>query len=311
VTIEAGLILSRFLHYTFVLAIFGLSLFPSYTKTDRQFPSYEFWGWQQKALLISIGFGFVSAIAWFVFTAATMADGFLAAFDMSTLDTVIEDTSFGKVWVLRVLLLFCLFAFLAFARRSPKRRRRLHLALASVIAGSLAVVGHTRTHEGPLGVIHVLSDSLHLLAAGAWLGGLLALGFIVYASCKNPCRGRDGDLWQALVQFSSMGIAAVGVLLASGLANTVLLVRPLSGLTEGIYGQLLLFKIILFGAMLALAAQNRFVLTPMLTENQELSKYANIVRQLQRNIIAEQMLGALILSAVSVLGTLSPGEPSS
>jgi len=77
-----------------------------------------------------------------------------------------------------------------------------------------------------------------------------------------------------------------------------------------IYGQLLLFKIILFGAMLALAAQNRFVLTQMLTENQELSKHANIVRQLQRNIIAEQMLGALILSAVSVLGTLSPGQPS-
>ena len=239
-----------------------------------------------------------------------MADGFLAALDMSTLYSVIEDTSFGKVWVLRVLLLLYLFALLAFARRPRKQRLRLPIALASVIAGSLAAVGHARTHEGPLRVIHALSDSLHLLAAGAWLGGLLALGFIVYASCKNPCRGQEGDLGRTLVQFSSMGTAAVGVLLASGLANTLLLARPLPGLTDGLYGQLLLFKIILFGAMLVLAAQNRFLLTPILSENQELSKISTIVRRLRRNIIAEQTLGALILGAVSVLGTISPGQPS-
>jgi putative copper resistance protein D len=212
--------------------------------------------------------------------------------------------------VLRVLLLLCLFALLALGRRPRKQQTRLHLALASVIAGSLAAVGHTRTHEGSLKAIHELSDSLHLLAAGAWLGGLFALGFIVYASCKNPCRGQEGDLGRTLVQFSSVGTAAVGVLLASGLANTLLLARPLSGLTEGLYGQLLLFKIILFGAMLALAAHNRLVLTPMLTEKQELNKNSNTVRRLQRNIIAEQTLGALILGAASVLGTISPGPAS-
>ena len=308
-TIEAGLILSRFLHYTCVFAIFGLSLFPFYTKIDSQFPGHEFWRRRQKVLLISTGFGLVSAIAWFVFTAAVMADGFPAALDVSTLDSVIEDTSFGKIWVVRVLLLCFLFALLAFASRSGRQRLRLHVALASVIAGSLAAVGHTRTHEGPLRAIHVLSDSLHLLAAGAWLGGLLPLGFIVY-SLRNPYRAKEGDLGQTLVQFSSMGTAAVGVLLASGLANTLLIARPLSGLTEGLYGQLLLFKIILFGAMLALAAQNRFVLTPMLMQNQELRRNSNILRRLRRNIIAEQTLGALILGAVSVLGTISPGPPS-
>ena len=281
------------------------------SKADRQFSGHEFWRWRQKALLISAGFGFVSAIAWFLFTAAAMADGFLAVFeDVDMLDSVIEDTSFGKIWVVRVLLLFCLFALLAFARKPREKRPRLLAALASVIAGSLAAVGHTRTHDGPLRAIHALSDSLHLLAAGAWLGGLLALGFIVYASLRNPYRAREGDLGQTLVQFSSMGTAAVGVLLASGLANTLLIARPLSGLTENFYGQLLLFKIILFGAMLALAAQNRFVLTPMLTENQEPRRNATIAHRLQRNIIAEQTLGALILGTVSVLGTISPGPAS-
>jgi hypothetical protein len=36
VTIEAGLIVSRFVHYAFVLAIFGLSLFPLYVKAGDQ-----------------------------------------------------------------------------------------------------------------------------------------------------------------------------------------------------------------------------------------------------------------------------------
>ena len=202
-TIEAGLILSRFLHYTCVLAIFGLSLFPLYTKADRPFPSHEFRRWRQKALLISTGVGIVSAIAWFVFTAAVMADGFLAALDMSTLESVIEDTSFGKVWVLRVSLLLCLFALLAFARRPRKQRLRLHIALASVIAGSLAAVGHTRTHEGPLRAIHALSDSLHLLAAGAWLGGFSRLGLLsmrrvkIRAGAKKAILGGHSSDFQA------------------------------------------------------------------------------------------------------------------
>ena len=297
-TIEAGLILSRFLHYSCVLAIFGISLFPFYTQTDSPFLSHEFRRWRQKALLISTGVGIVSAIAWFVFTAAVMADGFLAALDMSTFESVIEDTSFGKVWVLRVLLLLCLFALLAFSRRPRKQQTRLHLALASVIAGSLAAVGHTRTHEGPLKAIHALSDSLHLLAAGAWLGGLLALGFIVYASLHRQ-GGRRPDRQSATLTQHQASPRKRG--------KSILLARPLPGLTDGLYGQLLLFKIILFGAMLVLAAQNRFLLTPILSENQELSKISTIVRRLRRNIIAEQTLGALIVGAVSVLGTISPG----
>jgi putative copper resistance protein D len=96
VIIEAGLILSRFLHYSCVLAIFGISLFPLYTKTDRLFPSHEFRRWRQKALLISTGVGIVSAIAWFVFTAAVMADGFLAALDMSTFDSASRTQALGR-----------------------------------------------------------------------------------------------------------------------------------------------------------------------------------------------------------------------
>jgi hypothetical protein len=63
-TIEAGLIVSivsRFLHYAFVLSIFGLSLFPFYTKTGGQYLIEDFWRWKRKLLLISAAFGFLSA----------------------------------------------------------------------------------------------------------------------------------------------------------------------------------------------------------------------------------------------------------
>ena len=46
----------------------------------------------------------------------------------------------------------------------------------------LGWVGHSQIEEGVAGVIHVTSDAAHLLAAGAWLGGLVPLGFILSAS---------------------------------------------------------------------------------------------------------------------------------
>jgi putative copper export protein len=40
----------------------------------------------------------------------------------------------------------------------------------------LAGVGHTQGHEGVTAIVHVTADAVHLLAAGAWLGGPPAAG---------------------------------------------------------------------------------------------------------------------------------------
>jgi copper resistance protein D len=122
---------------------------------------------------------------------------------------------------------------------------------------------------------HVLgADALHLLAAGAWIGGLLALAHILAADQE--------DVGQVLMRFSGMGYVAVAVLMASGLVNGWYLVGSLAALMGTSYGQLLLVKLCLFAGMLGLALTNRFWLVPSLGRNAEGVLRASLTRHAMR-----------------------------
>ena len=73
------------------------------------------------------------------------------------------------------------------------------------------------------------------------------------------------------------------------------------------YGQILLGKLTLFAAMLALAAANRFWLVPRMIETRENSgEPAGWLGRLRYHVFGEQLLGLMVLLAVSVLGTMRP-----
>ena len=100
-------------------------------------------------------------------------------------------------------------------------------------------------------------------------------------------------------RFSVVGIVSVATLLASGLVNSWNLLSGPRDLVTTDYGRLIALKIGLFAAMLAIAAVNRFYLTPRLPERTAL-------RALQRNSLAEIFLGVCVLLCVGILGTRAP-----
>ncbi len=176
--------------------------------------------------------------------------------------------------------------------------------LTAVLLASLAGVGHTQVHEGVTAIVHVTADAVHLLAAGAWLGGLLPPGMVVVSSRAKQLSNDDAVL--VLSRFSGMAYLAVAALVASGLINGWFLVGSLSALIGTTYGELLLLKLGLFGLMLCLAASNRFWLVPALAKAATISQSDLALARLRRNILAEQILGVLVVGIVSLLGTLSP-----
>jgi putative copper resistance protein D len=95
-------------------------------------------------------------------------------------------------------------------------------------------------------------------------------------------------------------------LVASGLINGWFLVGSLSALIGTTYGELLLLKLGLFGLMLYLAASNRFWLVPALATAATISQSDLALARLRRNILAEQILGVLVVRIVGLPGTLSP-----
>ena len=122
---------------------------------------------------------------------------------------------------------------------------------------------------------------------------------------KSP-RGDDQGcgLRYVLHRFSAMGMIAVALLVASGIANSAFRLQSFGALVTTAYGLLISAKIALLSMMIALAVINRFLLMPALCGTGLTAERPRAA--LVRNVIAEQILGVLVLGAAAILGTLSP-----
>ena len=299
--IEAGLVAARSLHFAAVLALFGLALFPLYSYPGRE-PPPRLGHWLRNAMCWAATLALLSNLAWGLFTVANMVGSLNGVADRDTLLSIGLKTSFGQIWVACLALVMMLLALLA----GDHLRNWIILFLAAALLASLALVGHTQTSDGALLLAHMSADGTHLLAAGAWLGGLLALGYLLTLVRRFPSAEHNAQAIEVFVRFSGMGYAAVAILIGSGLVNAWVLVGSPERLTMTPYGQLLLVKMCLFAGMLAFAAHNRFRLIPALQSWKEGNLPASSLRVLRRNVIGEQMLGLAIVLIVGWLGTLQP-----
>jgi putative copper resistance protein D len=211
---------------------------------------------------------------------------------------------------------------------SPARRPAL---IAVVLAGAAACasfgwMGHGGATEGPGGGLHLIADILHALAAGVWIGAL-AMFLLMLTGRQNQDFERDAALHKALHGFAGIGSILVATLVATGLINSWFLVGPtrLAGLWTTPYGQLLSLKLVVFLAMLGLAAANRFHLTPDLgvaLSNADFNRgrwtpdlgpqlnpdgpTETAMRGLRRSLILEASLGFAVLALVAWFGMLAP-----
>ena len=103
--VEAGLIFARFLHYAAAMALFGVSLFPLYAYPSRAGPRpARLSRWSHSVLLAAAAIAFFSGLLWLAFATANMAGDLNAATDGDALRSVIFDTAFGYVWMVRLAL---------------------------------------------------------------------------------------------------------------------------------------------------------------------------------------------------------------
>jgi copper resistance protein D len=308
--IDLGLIVARFLHYVAVTTLAGASFFPLYAHPHglgRQ--PIALARRIQTLLFIAANVALVSGILWFVFAVANMSGTLDGVLDRETLSMVLGDTSFGNVCIARLVLSIAtiIVVWNRFDSRSGLRRDVIAPVLAAALLISLAGAGHSQVEEGISGAIHVISDAAHLLAAGAWLGGLVPLALMLVAYNRDREITREEDLQQVLMGFSGMGYVAVAALIGSGLVNSWYLVGTVTGLLTTQYGQLLLAKLVLFAGMLLLAVINRFWLVPSMSKARAGDGTSSVqTGRLRNHVLGEQLLGLMVLLIVSVLGTIRP-----
>jgi len=95
-------------------------------------------------------------------------------------------------------------------------------------------------------------SALHQAAAGAWLGGLMCAA--VLAVCPQ---GDHAERW--LHRFSAMAATAVAVLASTGMTLSLTYVGALDALVTTSYGAMVITKIVLFIALLAMGVLNHRV----------------------------------------------------
>lgn len=246
-----------------------------------------------------------SGLIWLLLQAVTMSGrSFDEAMTSDVLLTVLNQTQFGLVFEIRIVLTIILAACLAYDRLAQADWCALAAALGLIAA--IAWTGHAGATLGAMGNLHLMVDVLHLVAAAAWIGGLVSLALLLAAVRNIRAAAWVPLARNATERFSMLGIISVTTLMVTGIVNAWILVGSFHALVMSEYGRLLMLKIVVFAIMLVFAAANRLWLTPRLGISSANEASLEALRQLTRNSIIEIALGITIFAIVGMLGTLHP-----
>jgi len=298
-------IAARFALYGDLALLFGVPLFGLYGLRGAERHHIGLLPLRPLTAVLAIAGIALSAIG-FIAMAATMAGTDLLQVESSTLAMLLGQTSVGTALLIRMAVLaVCLLASLLLPRHSIAVLGTISVA-AGIGLSSLAWSGHGAATEGGAGLMHLGADILHLLAAGAWVGALFSLLFLAAASKDNALTVRT--LHRALDGFAGVGTIIVALIVVTGLVNGLFLVGidNVIRAASGLWGQLMLAKIVLFLGMLAMAAANRFRLTPSLQRAIQRRDHAHALSILRRSLALETTMAIIVLALVAWLGTLEP-----
>jgi putative copper export protein/mono/diheme cytochrome c family protein len=241
---------------------------------------------------ISAILALVIGLGWLAVESAVIAGAGSIAMTFHAMPVVALQTQFGHWLLVRGLLLLAVLPLL--------RPWRVGTAVAMVLAAlALALqpmLGHAGALGGSIGNTLIMSEVLHLLAAGAWLGSLLPLfitiGTLPHNAAATACRS-----------FTPVGLSAVLVLGGTAAVQVTEFMGGLPGLFGTGYGQVALVKLGLFVALLVLAAINRLALTDRLAGTAP----DTARRHMRVSVATETVLGTLVVLTAGFLASHAPG----
>lgn len=205
---------------------------------------------------------------------------FAAAHGWSLLWDVLT-TQWGTLWIGRCV------GLLAVAACRLGSTPQVALVAAWLLARS--VQGHAGAH----GTLAAVIDWAHLLAACAWLGGLVQFSLL------------PGDAFvTATPRLRRLATVAVAALLPAGVYAALLHVPSFDALVNSAYGRVLLIKLALAAMLVALGASNRIRHVPAL-----LSAQPPGPKRLRATVRMEVVVGTVVLLLSALLGALPMPHP--
>jgi copper resistance protein D len=281
VELDASLVVARWTYYGAAMVLFGSSLFPLYAGPPPAEAALP------RIVATAIAYAMlVAAFVWLLWFSAALGE---PENTVEAMRTVLFESGFGPAWLVRL--------------------SGAGLALAATLAGRpWLIIAGTLTalacegwsgHPAAWGFAGSLVQAVHVACAGAWIGGLVPLAWLVFHASKNGNAASVAGT--ALRRFSRYGVVFVSGIALTGLINTWHMLDGRPNLTSS-YDRVLVAKVALFVMMVTVAALNRYRLVNRLTH----SDPAPVFRALSRNIAIELFIGIAVLLDVSALGLMNP-----
>jgi len=213
-------------------------------------------------------------------------------------------TQWGKTWRIALAASIAAPVLMGLARAGARTGWILVTPVALGLASFPAFTGHASGTEG-LKLLTVAADSLHVVAAGCWMGGLT---FVLVAEAGWRSADHGKSLLPALVPvFSPVAVASVAVLVLTGALASWIHIADLGSLLTTSYGRLLLLKLGLVAAVLGLGAVNWRRLSPQLGMDvgQDVGQHVGQHR-LRRAATTELLVAQAVLVVTALLVRTSP-----
>lgn len=292
------------------MLVIGMAAFALYAlgNDERRNPDItaSLWPALQRLCVVNV---LISTVGMAILS-ANMFGVSLLDLDLAMFRDMVLESDVGSAWLYRTAALtVALAASFALAKR-PERAATALVAAGSIALVSLVWSGHAGATDGIAGLVHKASDAAHMIAAAVWLGALTTFLFLLRQPSAETGNARLDLAARSLDQFARVGTASVGIIIVTGLFNSQLIigVDNIARSLTAPYGKLLAAKLALFLFMLALAAANRWRLTPALKMSlvdPEMDR-GHAIAAIRKSLAWEAAAASAILVLVAWFGMLEP-----
>ncbi len=259
--------------------------------------------WQASARLALIGLLIANGLA-LLFQAGQASGAEIAAPWSGAANSLLVTTRYGVLWTTQLLLTL---ALVALTHSTSRLARWFTLGVGAVFLLTISLSSHAAADPSP--ALPVATDWLHLLAAGAWVGGLIHFAVGVWASRELAPSIRTRLTAQLIRRFSALALVSVGVLTLTGVYVASLRVGSWEALLNSLYGRALLVKLVIAAPMMLLGAVNLLAVSPWMQQSSAQSDgNPPLVEQFRRIVTGEVTLGVAVLLSVAVFTALPPAR---
>jgi putative copper export protein len=204
-------------------------------------------------------------------------------------------THVGHVWIARVVLGMALLLSEGSDRVGLKW---LRIVLGVALGVTIALTGHAADH-GDF-TLHVLMDSVHVIAAGLWVGGLFSLAIALRG--KSEAMSPD-TLARIIPRFATLAGGALLAVVIGGAVNAWISLPNISSLWSTAYGRILSLKMLAVLLLIAFGAVNRYVVLPRL-KNRQAGSGALFAKWIRREV----WVALVIIGLTAILCETTPAR---